>query len=534
MDASKRGPAESPADTGENEQAGKDLAAEAAAAGCPVDHTALATAGSAKSAEAEAPAAEPAKAKAAKAAKAVAEEPAQAAAPAPIPAESLPGPKTPALMQIVKYWKDPATFVERCREEYGSRFALRIRIPPKPLYVLSDPDEIKQMFLAPADVLHTGTGSSTIEKFTGQSGLAWLDEDDHKKRRKLLMPSFHGKALQRVDTAIDEMAVEDVAKWPRGESMALHPHIHRFTLHVIREVIFGKVSPKIWDELLEVLIGMMRFNNRMGSAMMIHKMPSAAVKLLTAIRPLGLHQFLKLRERADALIAEAVAERREVGDLGDDMLSVLLGITHEDGSPLTIREMRDEMMTIFLAGTETTAAAIAWGFEYLSREHAARERLVEEIDKGEEDTFLTATVHEVLRLRPSIPQIIPRTVMKPIEIGGVRYEPGMLLWASAYLMNRHPSLYDEPDAFRPERFLGTKPGVYTWIPFGGGRIRCLGDKIALLEMKAMFREVLSTCELHRTDMTPEATRSRSVSTLPEHGTRLELRARDRKVSLAGS
>ncbi|MEV6766774.1 cytochrome P450 [Streptomyces sp. NPDC051105] len=492
------------------------------AEGCPVDHSALAAASGA-SAAGEAPEISGA------------ERPAESAAPhqrAAMPATALPGPRIPAPLQIIKYWKRPADYVERCQDQYGGRFALRIRVPPKPLYVLSDPEDIKQMFLAPADVLHTGTGSSTIEKFTGQSGLAWLDEDEHKVRRKLLMPSFHGKALQRVGTSIDEMAVREVALWPRGRDMPLHPHIHRFTLHVIREVIFGSKVPRQWDELIEVLIGMMRFNNRIGSAMMIHKMPPAAVKVLRAIRPLGFHEFLTLRERADALIAEAVDERRASGDPGDDMLAVMLGITHEDGSPLTHRELRDEMMTIFLAGTETTAAAIAWSFEFLSREPEALKKLVAEIDAGESDEYLTATVHEVLRMKPSIPQIIPRTVMKPIEIGGVRFEPGMLLWASAYLMNRDPSLYPEPKAFRPERFLGTKPGVYTWIPFGGGRIRCLGDKIALLEMKAVLREVLSQCELHRRDPRPEGTRSRSVSALPERGAMLELRPRVREASLS--
>ncbi|MFF2010708.1 cytochrome P450 [Streptomyces sp. NPDC058195] len=464
-----------------------------AAAGCPVDHTAAA-----------APRTRPA-----------------------LPAEALPGPKMSALRQILSYWKNPADFVESCQDQYGDRFALRIRVPPRPLYVLSAPEDIKQMFLAPADVLHTGTGSATIEKFTGQSGLAWLDEDAHKTRRKLLMPSFHGKALNRIEESVSRMAVEEVAKWPRNEAMPLHPLVHRFTLNVIREVIFGRVVPAQWDELLEVLIGMMKFNNSMASAMMIHKMSPAAVRVLRMIRPLGLDEFLTLRERANALIAGAVADRRAVGDLDNDMLSVLLGITHEDGTPLSQTELRDEMMTIFLAGTETTAAAISWAFEFLSREPEALERLVAEIDAGTEDAYLTATVQEVLRVRPSIPQIIPRTVVKPIEIGGVRFEPGMVLWASAYLMNRDPQLYPEPGRFRPERFLGNKPGVYTWIPFGGGRIRCIGDKIALLEMKTVLREVLGNCELHRTDPAPEATKSRSVSTLPARGAFLELRPRTR-------
>jgi cytochrome P450 len=454
-------------------------------------------------------------------------EPAAPLQRAAIPASALPGPRMPAVAQIYLYWKRPAAFMERCRERYGSRFALRIRIPPVPLYVLTDPDDVKRMFLAPPDVLHTGNGSSTLEKFTGQTGLAWLDEDEHKVRRRHLLPTTHGQAFQRIEASITEMGARDVATWPRGEVMELYPFIHRFTFNVIREVIFGSALPRCWEELLDVLLGMARLNNSIVSVMMIHKMSPAMVRLLTGIRPLGLHRFLKLRERADALLAEAVEERRSSGELGDDMLSVLLGITHDDGSPLNAVELRDEMMTIFLAGTETSAAGLAWAFEYLTREHAARERLVAEIDAGEGDAYLTAVVHEVLRLRPPLSQIIPREVMKPIEIGGVRYEPGMLMVASGYLLHRDPSLYPDPDAFRPERFLGTRPGTYTWIPFGGGRTRCLGPEVGILDMKVVLREVLAQCELRRVDPEPEAPRTRQVVTVPAKGPLLELRDRAR-------
>ncbi|MFG1915821.1 cytochrome P450 [Micromonospora sp. NPDC048898] len=459
-------------------------------------------------------------------------EPARATRRMATPASALPGPKTLPALQILRYWKRPDWFVEQCREQFGSRFALRIRIPPRPLYVLSDPEDVKTMFMAPADVLHTGNGSATIEKFTGQTGLAWLDENPHNVRRRLIMPSMHGKALQRIEASIDKMAVAEIATWPRDRPVAMHPLIHRFTLNVIREVIFGRKGPSNWDELISVLIDMMSLNNRMASAAVIHKMSPKMVRRLARIKPLGLGDFFKQRARCDALIADAVKEHQATAELGDDMLSVLLKIKHEDGSPLTAVELRDEMMTIFLAGTETTASAIAWGFEYLSRNHEARERLIAEIDAGESDDYLTATVNEVLRLRPSIPQIIPREVMKPIEIGGVLFEPGMLLWASAYLLHRDPALYPDPDAFKPERFVGVKPGTYTWIPFGGGRIRCLGASIALIEMKVVFREVLRQHLLVRPEPGPEKTRSRSVSTLPANGPRMELRERTRASSLA--
>jgi cytochrome P450 len=460
-------------------------------------------------------------------------QPAQRAA---VPATSIPGPRMHPVAQILNYWFRQPQFVENCHKRYGSRFALKIRVPPKPLYVLTDPEEIKRMFLAPSDVLHTGTGSATIEKFLGNTSLASMDEDEHKARRKLLMPSMHGKALERVAESMNTMVKQYIAEWPREIPVPLHPHIHRFTLQVIREVVFGMEVPSCWDELHDRLHDLMRLNDHISSAMILHRMSPRTVKLLARIPPLGLGHFLEQRKRVDALLDEAVEERRKSGFVGDDVLSVLLGITHEDGSPLTPMELRDEMMTMFVPGTETTAVALAWAFEYLSlsQNRPALDRLVAEIDAGVSDEYLNATVYEVLRLRPSIPQIIPRTVMKPIEIGGVRYEPGMMLWASAYLLHRNPELYPDPYAFRPERFLDAKPGIYTWIPFGGGRIRCLGANIGLIEMAAVLREVLTRYELVRDNPKPERPRSRSVGTRPAEGPRLRLRTRSPEPSLAGT
>ncbi|MBS2964404.1 cytochrome P450 [Actinocrinis puniceicyclus] len=455
-------------------------------------------------------------------------------APAPqatIPATELPGSKSHAVFQLLNYWTRPQSFIEKARSQYGPRFQVSIRLPPRAVYVLTDSEDIKAAFTAPADVLHTGNGSATIEKYTGQSGLAWLDEDAHRIRRKLLMPSYHGPALDRIANAICEMATQDVATWPRGQAEPLHPRIHRFTLHVIREVIYGGRPPAKWEQLLDLLQEMMRFNNSMASPMLLHKMSPRGVKILRAIKPTGVDRFLKLREKADALILESIEDHRASNFRGDDLLSVLLGITHEDGSPLTNAEVRDEMTTIFLAGTETTAAAIAWAFVYLSRHRQVLEKVRAEIAEGENDTYLTAVVNEVLRVRPSIPNIIVREVKKPIVIGGVQYEPGQHLWISAFLMNRDPQLYDDPDVFRPERFLNTKPGMYTWIPFGGGRIRCLGDKIALLEMKAMIREIVTQCDLIVADQAPVRARSRIVVNVPADFARIELRDRVRDTAM---
>jgi cytochrome P450 len=449
-------------------------------------------------------------------------EPSTSRPTAAISYSALPGPRMPAILQILGYWFRPTAFMERCRARYGSRFALRVRLPPKPLVVLSSSDDIKQMFRAPADVLYAGDGSVTIEKYTGQTGLAWLDEDEHLARRKLVNPSMHGKAMQRIAAAIADITEREVSSWPRDEVIAVHPLVHRLTLNVMRQVTFGAQPDQRLDELIDVLTEMMRFNESPVSVFKIHSMPPKAVRLLTAFRPSGLHRFLELRARADRLIGDVVEDRRRAGGDGEDLVSLLLSTTDDDGLPLRTVELRDEVMTIFLAGTETTAATIAWAIEHLSREHAVRERLVNEIDAGEDDAYLTATVQEMLRLRPPLPQIIPREVMKPIEIGGVRYDPGVYLWASPYLLHHDPSIYPDPYSFRPERFLEKAPGTYTWIPFGGGRRRCLGAGIATLESKYVLREVLSRYELRRESPQPEGTRSRIIIITPARGARVAL------------
>lgn len=210
-----------------------------------------------------------------------------AATAAAIPATTLPGPTKHAVLQLFNYWTRPQAFIEKCRKEYGPRFQLSIRLPPRAVYVLTTSEDVKAMFTAPADVLHTGNGSATIEKYTGQSGLAWLDEDAHKARRKAMMTSYHGGALQRVSTAITETAKTDVATWPRNTPIQLHSHIHGFTMNVIREVIYGPNGPKRWKELHGLLLEMMRFNNGPVSPMLLHKMSPRMIKILRAIRPWG-------------------------------------------------------------------------------------------------------------------------------------------------------------------------------------------------------------------------------------------------------
>ena len=254
-------------------------------------------------------------------------------------------------------------------------------------------------------------------------------------------------------------------------------------------------------------------------------------------------RFQHARTEADALIYDTIDERR-AGDGGegehagaagtarglangdrDDVLAMLLAARHEDGSPMTPVELRDELMTLLVAGHETTASELAWAFERLSRTPDVLDRLTAEIDSGDGDAYVTATVYETLRRRPVLPNAAPRLVMEPVEVGGWRYEPGVCLIADAYLLHHDPDVYDDPYAFRPERFVDEQPGTYTWIPFGGGRRRCLGASFAMLEMKIVLRAVLAHHELALPGPEDEGARRRGITLSPGAGTRTVLRAR---------
>jgi hypothetical protein len=218
--------------------------------------------------------------------------------------------------------------------------------------------------------------------------------------------------------------------------------------------------------------------------------------------------------RADELIFELIDERRREDASGEDVLALLLKARHEDGSPMSQAELRDELMTALVAGHETTASQLAWAFERLAREPAAQAHLREECRDGADDAYLTATIQEIMRMRPVLTNAEPRLVKQPVEIGGVRYEPGVVLFASAYLVHHDPTIYPDPRAFRPERFIERPPGTYTWIPFGGGRRRCLGASFALLEMKIVLRAVLERCGLSPAGERPETVRRRSITISP--------------------
>jgi cytochrome P450 len=433
------------------------------------------------------------------------------------PSQLPPGPRMPALLQIIGTWTRPIATLERSRARYGRRFTVRVLRQP-PFVVLSDPQEIKEVFMAPPEVLHPGEGARILEPIVGANSVILLDEAPHLEQRKLMLPAFHGERMERLAGLMAELAEREVSRWPTDEEVELHPRLQHLTLEIVLRAVFGLEQGARLEALREVLTKLLRFSE---NPLSLIPLPEG---LMAGRGPQG--ELERLTAQADEMIFALIEERRAAGvSDADDVLALLLAAEHEDGSPMSDAELRDELMTALVAGHETTASQLAWAFTLLAHQPRELARLVAELDAGEQETYLTACIHEVMRCRPVLINAEPRMVKQPVRIGGFDYPPGVILICNAYLVHHDPDIYPQPHAFRPERFLESAPGTYTWLPFGGGRRRCLGASFAMLEMKLVLKAVLERCELHPVGDRPERARRRSITISPARGARVMLRER---------
>jgi cytochrome P450 len=425
-----------------------------------------------------------------------------------------PGPRAPKTIQTIGWWARPTGYLERCRSRFGKRFTIRM-LAQRPFVIISDPEEIRQVFTAPPEILHPGEGSQILEPIVGPNSILLLDEGAHMTQKRLVLPAFHGERLQALEGLVTQVAREQIASWPRGEAAPMHPRMQALTMEVILAAVFGLRSGERLEALRWALTDMLEFG-------------LSPLSLLPPAQraPFGRGPwagFVRARARADELIYAEIRERRaaiaaetDPSD-GGEIITALLAAEHEDGSPMSDEEIHDELLTLLVAGHETTATELAWALERLTREPDVLERLVEEIDDGGDDAYLTAVIRETLRHRPVLISAAPRTVKEPYEVGGLTYAPGVHLMASAWLVHHDPDVYPDPYAFRPERFLDTDPGTYTWIPFGGGRRRCIGASFALMEMAIVLRELLSEAEIEAAVDGMETSIRRAITVTPASG-----------------
>lgn len=382
--------------------------------------------------------------------------------------------------------------------------------------ITRSPDDIKTLFTAPPEHVPTATANSPIGQFVGPSSLLTLNGAPHLRHRKLLLPPFHGDRMRGYADDIAAIANEEIDRWRAGETRPLQPAMQHITLEVILRIVFGVDDAARQDELRRAIVQLLGLTER--PALLI---PTFLVALRRG-RMIG--PVKRYAEEVDRLIHREIAMRRATADLAGrtDVLSMLLTARDEDGQPMTDRELRDELVTILFAGHETTASALAWTFERLVRTRDAMALATEAARGDDPDGVLDATFQESLRLRPVVP-VTARLLRDDFELSGYTIPKGTLTIISIVGVCQHPERFDDPAAFRPERFIGQRPDAYALIPFGGGVRRCIGAAFAQLEGRIVLREVLRRATLEAVHASDERRKRRNVTTVPSRGALVRIR-----------
>jgi cytochrome P450 len=430
-----------------------------------------------------------------------------------------PGAPLPSAIQTLAFWRHPHAYLEWCRRRYGSRFTIKaVGMPP--MVLMSDPAEIKAIVGAPAEVLHPGAGAKVIAPLVGAGSFMLADEHEHIAGRRAMLPAFSHSAIRDHADAVREVVAREVASWPLEEPVAIHPYLRALTLRVILQTIFGRGDAHL-QELHTRLLAMLAVTGSLA-------LQEPQLRYLPGWRRIW-KAFLVQRAEVDKLMvglieAEAHSRARETG-----LLSMLLDERHANCAQTSVTQIRDDLMSVILAGHETTASELAWAFQLLAHNPLVAARLTDHLDAGDE-TYLTATIQEVLRHRPVFLFTIPRLVRRPFEVAATTYRPPVQLVGCIHLMQHDPGLYPEPHMFRPERFLGPPPRPDVWMPWGGGRKRCPGHHLAMLEMRTVLETVLRHLEVKPIGKAIETARWRSVIVTPGRGSRIVLGKRHRGFS----
>jgi cytochrome P450 len=443
--------------------------------------------------------------------------PAEFSAPAkPVARSGLPpGPSTPRALTTARLVARSVGLMESCRRRYGEPFTLRI-IGGGDMVFLSDPPSLKLLFAADQTNRMSPGRTGVLRPLLGERSVLLLEGGEHLRRRRLMLPQFHGERMRAYGGLMRDAAAREVERWPLGEPFPLHPAMQSITLEVIMEAVFGVTEQARREQLRRALIEILSET----------RSPRSVALALPALGWVPAHRRVeRMQERIDAILASEIAERRADPSLAEreDILSMLVGARFDDGSSMDDRELRDQLMTLLLAGHETTATALSWAFDLLFRNPAGLRRLHAEIDEDGQ-SFLDAVIAETLRVRPVIP-FVGRQLAEPLELGGYELPADTVAVAAIYLTHTRPDLYPHPYEFRPDRFLDGKPETFSWIPFGGGTRRCLGAAFAEFEMRTVLPTILARAELQPASDGPEPIVRRNVTLAPKHGTPAVLVAR---------
>lgn len=410
-----------------------------------------------------------------------------------------PGPPEPAVAQTAQWIARPVEFLERARARYGDTFTMRLA-GLEPFVLFSDPEAVKDIFTGPPDDLYAGEANAVLEPVLGASSVLLLDGKPHMAQRRLLLPPFHGQRMRAYGEVIRDATLRSIERWPRGRAFAVHPHTQGITLDVIVRTVFGVDEGAAMRELTESLRDLLE---RLANPFWLIRFMQVD---LGPYSPGG--RLARLLTSIDRQLYALIRARRAEDRAGrEDILTMLLEARHEDGTPMRDDELRDELMTLLVAGHETTATSLAWTFHRLLDAPDALARAVEEVDRVfgggpidpervRELVWIDAVAKETLRLNPVVP-LVGRRLQKPMRFGGVELPAGVIAVPNIYLTHRNPRAWPDPLRFDPSRFVDAKISPYAFFPFGGGVRRCIGMAFALYEMQVVLATVLSRLTIRR-------------------------------------
>jgi cytochrome P450 family 135 len=413
-----------------------------------------------------------------------------------------PGPRMPRALQAIGWTQRPLPFLERCRRRYGDTFTLRI-LHWGDWVVLCDPADVKRVFTA-GDAVGVALANPMLGPVLGPHSVMLLEEPRHMTRRRLMLPAFHGRGIEGEGEMMAAVAREEVRRWPTGEPFALWPRMQAITQEVVMRAVFGAEDEERLGRLRELLRRLTAWmNDPRNLALLATFGPRWVVRS---------RRFRGAMEPVEAAVLDEVERRRAAGEPREDVVSMLVAARYEDGSPLSARDLRDELLTLLTDGP--TSSSLAWTFERLLRNPEKLERVQAELPAGGDGAYLDAVIKETLRVRPPVPVVV-RRLLEPMRLGGHDLPAGTVVAPCIHLIHRDESIYPDSRSFLPERFLGRQPGTYTWIPFGGGTRRCLAASYAEMEMKRVLRTVFAEVELRPAGNRAERMRKSAISFSPD-------------------
>ena len=444
------------------------------------------------------------------------------------------GPKTPAIWQTLQWVVNPLGFMDTCAQRYGDMFTVYVGENFTPYVFLSHPQAIKQVFAADLNQFDSGAANQIVKPLVGEHSLLLMDGDRHRRERQLLTPPFHGERVRTYGQLICNVTEQVTNQMPLGKSFSVRGLMQEISLRVIVQAIFGLHEGERYQQLIPLLCSMLEATSSIWRASQFFF--KTLQQDLGSSSPWG--GFLHRQQRISELLYAEIRERRENLDhSGTDVLTLLMSTRDQNGQPMTDVELHDELLTLLVAGHETTATSLAWAMYSIHHQPEILDKLLQELDTIGDNPdpssiaklpYLSAVCQETLRMYPILFIAFGRIVKSPIEIMGFPFESGAILAPCIYLTHRRKDLYPEPEKFKPERFLERQFSPYEYLPFGGGNRRCLGIALAPFEMKLVLAKVLSDWQLALVDSHPVQPTRRGFTLGPTGGVRMVITDRRRQ------